>query len=302
MADAIPITWLGPTHGCWAWVLEHFNDVSVSRAQDILQRIDQAAKEQAEQTRELSVSPIVVLACDARSDTRTLELAHRLEELQARDPRKPLPWCLLLGEDWAGHRRTHPLSEAWPTFYWYETLDRLLPWFESTHGLQGCTEKKESTGQRNVSLRVKRWLEAIGPSEERIALGTNRLALVVTESSANRELWLQTFADRQIACVATTPDQLNLWLDPDLIVVDLDAPPLAMSHALQVDTPNAIAPELELFQQLAAMHPKATRISINAFPRWSVWKSLMENGADLVLAKPSVFSAVLCRASLAPSA
>jgi hypothetical protein len=144
MTRSIEIGWYGPTHDCWGWALEHFRDVVVLRQQDIAKWIEDHSG--SRYTGNKDATALLLFASDHRTDAtadliRSLDLKNASTETTSQSM---LAWGLMLGTDWSGHRRTHPLPDAWNTFYWYELHDRLLPWLGQLAHLMESSSKQIS--------------------------------------------------------------------------------------------------------------------------------------------------------------
>jgi hypothetical protein len=269
MTKSLSLGWYGPKHGPWDWILGHFRDVSILKERNV-------------EAWAATQSPLLV-AVESRF-SRELQFAKSIEQIVA--PKevnsRPLPWCVVLGDDWVGHRRTFPLPETWLTFYWYELYDRLMPWLTNHAWMDPVPSSHDSAaaGKRKVNPRVQRLIDTSIAVDQRIAKAVAnpiKLALVVTETSTTRQMWCDTFSKLEIQCVATTPNQFELWITPEIVVVDLESQPLAIREA---DFLTGIV------HKLANQYPSAVILVTDGFPRWDHWSLLLESGADLLVAKP----------------
>ncbi|MEQ1825792.1 MAG: hypothetical protein ABL921_07585 [Pirellula sp.] len=224
-----------------------------------------------------------------------MKFAHQLEESNSQEPSQSIKWCMLLGDDWVGHRRTNPLPDEWPIYYWYELYDRILPWAMELISTTSQRALQSNPSARKNNPRVQRWLDA-SQSIRGIARGTDKpfqLGLVISETEATRDLWTQSLAGHGIRCVGATPLELYLWMDPDLIVVDLEAEPVALCMGIQDRDDVLSCGVTSLVRQLKTQFPNAVQIVMNSFPRWQTWQSLQASGADIVLAKPAFFDGAM---------
>ena len=297
MSDSISIGWFGPTHNQWDWIFGHFRNVTLLTERSVKDWI--ASQSQASQLRQVDSTPVFIAAIDTRFEP-VLDLVKNLDPSLAQNPSDAIsiPWCVLLGEDWVGHRRTYPLPETIQTFYWYEWYDRVLPWLveQSQPRLESTsTDTMASTIKRKPSLRVQRLIDAsLSMDRRRRDKSTEnsiRLALVVTESATVRQLWCEALSQYEILCVSTTPENLELWVWPDIIILDMDSEPLVVRE--RQSTEEIGDARGQLVRRIANQFTKATIIVADPFPRWDDWKTLKNCGADLMVAKPFQLPGIL---------
>jgi CheY-like chemotaxis protein len=292
MSDSISIGWYGPNHDYWGWILGHFRDVTQLNDRNIG---DWLALQTRPSKDILHVSSLLI-AIDSRLDP-DLELIQQFKQEVSPmlEGNRAVPTCVLLGDDWAGHRRTQPLPEMAPTFYWYELYDRILPWLGNLSSSSFSTQSIESnaTNIRKVSPRVQRLIETSLSVEERLGACAcaGQLALVISDTSATRQLWCETLARHEIQAVATTPENLSLWATPDFIFVDLESEPMAIR--MQNRSSGSGSSKEQLIEKLTSQFPDAILIVADAFPRWENWLRLKQAGADLVIAKPFLLTGIL---------
>lgn len=299
------IGWFGPNNDAWEWILKHFHDVKLLREQDINPWI--AGHSSRSVSDNADGIPILILASDFRSDP----IADLVLNLKPSDAPKPgsscVPWCVLLGTDWGGHRRTQPLPESWHTFYWYELYDRIMPWLSQVGLWNGNVTPTTSNGStvtsnRKISLRVQRWIDSAMAMNQRQresvgvdSKGVNearsiQMALVVTENADSRQLWSEALSRRNIQSVCTIPSLLDIWLKPDILVIDLENEPLQRT----LDERNfETSPVLTTVRTLSRQFPDAFQIVIDPFPRWERWALLQELGADILVGKPFCLDGIL---------
>ena len=290
MSDAIAIGWYGPTHDYWGWMLGHFRDVTLLTDRNVNAWI---AAQSASTHGEANSPAAFLIASDSRFDSQ-IEFARHFEQTVA--PKQPnamqLAWCALLGDDWVGYRRTQPLPETMQTFYWYELYDRVFPWLKSTSRSadSAVTSDADTSGtRRRISPRVQRCIESSMAIEGRLQQIAARsssmeLALVITETTTTRQLWNDALTEQGVKCFSTTPDNLDVWANPDLIVVDLESEPLAVRKS--IDRAGSSNAREDLIHRLSLQFPEAIILTTEGFPRWETWNSLRESGADLIVAKP----------------
>jgi hypothetical protein len=293
MSDSISIGWYGPSNDYWGWILGHFRDVTLLTERNVADWLafPSPASDHANRASAL------LIAIDSRAEP---EIAF----LQQFEPnvapgskgKRAIPTGVLLGDDWVGHRRTHPLPETLLTFYWYEWYDRVLPWLgdlsaagPETHPL----ETNAAGSKRRVSPRVQRVIDASLAIESSLdhQADPGQLALVVADTAATRQLWCETLARHKIQAVATTPQNLSLWVQPDFIVVDLESEPLDVRKRHEKSENGN--PKEELVERLASQFPNARLLVADAFPRWENWFNLKQAGADLLVSKPFQLTGIL---------
>ena len=304
MTTPISIGWFGPKEEAWEWILKHFEDLTILREQDIESWISQR---RIDSLGEMNRRCALMLASDFRSDP-IVELVRRIEQRGAPEssPMGIVPCCLLLGTDWSGHRRTQPLPETWHTFYWYELYDRLFPWLAGIANSDSCTKlpaEAPPSGNRKVSPRVQRWIDSALATKNRrtVADRSNsesnsrppsiHMALILAENADTRAVWTDGLSRRNIHCVCTVPTQLDVWVQPDIIIVDLDRPPKV---ATRNGCSDKFDTELEsTLDQLNRQFPNAFQVVADPFPRWQTWERLHESGADFLIGKPYCLDGIL---------
>ena len=297
MSDAIAIGWFGPTHDHWDWILGHFREVTLLTDRNVEDWV--FLQSQASSSDTSGPPHALLVAIESRFEP-AVNFVKGLEQPVAPVGLKTcaMPWGVLLGDDWVGHRRTFPLPETMPTFYWYELYDRVLPWLVN---LTQDTPNESSivssnpAGNRKVSPRVQRLIDTSLAIESRLTANKStanpiELALVVTETTTTRQLWCDAFARYKIQCVATTPTQFELWAKPDVIVIDIESEPLAVRerHLEEDGGPRAC-----LVRKVAHQFPDAIVVVAEPFPRWEDWRILKQWGADIIVAKPFQLAGIL---------
>ena len=300
MNDSRTIGWFGPKHAQWDWILGHFRDVVLLTERNVAEWFQSRSQSNALSTNETESSSLLLIAIESRFDP-ALEWIKRLEQRAVPNdpPENKLPWAAVLGEDWVGHRRTHPLPETLQSFYWYELYDRLIPWIIGlSHSAvdSGSVDQSGNASKRRVSPRVQRIIDTsvsigIRLKNEGKHSKPIRMAMVVSETVTTRQLWCDALTSHEIQCLATTPDNVNLWTTPDFIVVDLESEPLEIQESRVAAGEEC--PRATLVQKLSNQFPDATLLVADAFPQWETWSKLKQSGADILVAKPYQLSGVL---------
>ena len=300
MSDSIAIGWFGPTHDHWDWILGHFREITLLTDRNVEDWVFLQSQSQSSSSDTAGPPHALLVAIESRFEP-AVDFVKGIEQPVAAVDVKTcaIPWGVLLGDDWVGHRRTFPLPETIPTFYWYELYDRVLPWLVS---LSCATLKESSTvssnpaGNRRVSPRVQRLIDTSLAMESRLKDSKStenpiELALVVTETATTRQLWCDAFARYEIQCFATTPTQFELWAKPDVIVIDIESEPLVVRERNLAE--DGGGPRACLVRKVAQQFPDAIIVVAEPFPRWDDWRTLKQWGADIIIAKPFQLAGIL---------
>ena len=281
-------------------MLGHFCNVVLLTDRNVENWFHSRSELNSKSAAESNASSVLLVAIESRFDA-AMELIKRLEQHAALNDLKEggLPWAIVLGDDWVGHRRTHPLSETLQSFYWYELYDRLIPWIIGlSHSADpmASTDPSGNASKRRVSPRVQRVIEtsvSIASRLRNVAAVSNpiRMAMVVSETATTRQLWYDALTSHGIQSLATIPENVDLWAKPDIIVVDLESEPLVMQEA-QVSS-GMESRRVTLVRKLSTQFPEATLLVADAFPRWETWSNLRQAGADILVAKPYQLTGIL---------
>ncbi|HUP81042.1 MAG TPA: hypothetical protein VM260_21010, partial [Pirellula sp.] len=107
MSGTIAIGWLGPTNDHWEWILSHFREVTLLTECNVRDWV--LLQSHALGSNKLA-RPALLVAIESRFDC-AIDFVLGFEQTVAPKDNKPqtMPWCVLLGDDWVGHRRTYPL-------------------------------------------------------------------------------------------------------------------------------------------------------------------------------------------------
>ena len=290
MSGSIAIGWFGPTNDYWDWILGHFREVSLLTDRNVEDWV--LSQSNALRSNTFESRPTLLVAVESRFEPAVDFVKEREQTVAPKEREtRTVPWSVLLGDDWVGHRRTHPLPETLQTFYWYELYDRLLPWLDIATPAapsESSPDSSNATGKRRTSLRVQRLIDTS------LSLDENRktdpsdahpigLALIVTETATSRQLWCEAFSRYDIQCIATTPAHFEFWIKPDVIVIDIESEPLVVR---QRQRDFNCGTKGSLVRKMAAQYPNAIIVVADAFPRWENWKILKHSGADILVGKP----------------
>jgi hypothetical protein len=347
-----PLVWAAPKGNYWDWIQGHLHLPSIIELES-----QQLLTSSPVRNEMLASATCWVLGVEGRYDTdlqgwlldALTHLARSPDKPKAKSAAKPSkslskstastkadaahllpstsasPWrgAVLLGESWAGHRRTFPLPDSIVPFYWYELYDRFLPWvfeqvFPST--LVDGARSKEPGGAinnktaepaigspnsvtplaRGLPPRVSEWIDASRRYRYATPLSISRgngrstspFALVIAESFATSLLWEELLGSLGVPCMITRPGDLKVQVAPDLVFVDLDANPRNVKVRQGAAAPPAV---IDLFNQLRQRFPDALLAGFDSFPRWSSWQELDRMGVDALFPKPfSTFGLQWC--------
>lgn len=286
MTEAIEVGWFGPAHGCWAWFQDHFHCVRILDAHDFENWLVKP------DSRKGQTMPRVVFAVlEHRNDVRIAVVNcvanAKVERATARLSR----FACLLGSDWQGHRRTHPLPDTLESFYWFQLFDRTLPWVirktgTELHGGERLRNRPRSKPETPspVHPRVQRILDQASWSQEQLMeLGSNNLlAWVVTDNLQQRKLWEEVFDRLHVRSVSSRIDAVDPWCQPELIVVDC--------IAREIDSRGAIRKRIA---EIKRHHPDAFLVLVDPFPIWEGWLDWIECGVNALLPRPFQMDGVL---------
>jgi hypothetical protein len=273
------VAWLGPTSGCWQWIIERLNGDHVF-----------ASESSAEAWVLESDEHVLICAVESRCDPLPL-LNHLVAESDAsatidetkkkkrkRASIRGSQILYVLGEAWPGHRRTQPLPESLATFYWYELYDRLLP--SLNRDILSLENSIETRGRR-----VERWL---GYSQQ-IQPTPSGLALVLCDSTTDADLWQDSLSSIVTSVVvADAAHACRLRLEADLVLIDFEETPRNRSNSQnpQGDRGSRLQRIVDQLAWTRTRFPDAMTVVADSFPRWADWSRLDQGGADLLIPKP----------------
>jgi len=218
---------------------------------------DESASEQSRRQRPAwaSLSPptppsLVVLASASRSDP----VEKALDELSKRYPDAKIR--LLLGEWWAGHRRTWQLPSDVARVYWYQCHDVLLP----------------------------EVMELVGASME---LSTHvRQAFVVSDDSSIRQMWLEVLPTLGFQALGACDTNSLPEGMVDIVVLDQDRSEVDRPDRSPEDRDEAFSDIANDVTIVRRAFPQAKIVVCFGFPRWTEMHRCIEAGAELFLGKP----------------
>jgi hypothetical protein len=288
----------GPSHGPWEWIQSQFERSTLLNHQTIDDWVI------GSRDKDPSVKRIVLLGIEHRTDTRPVAwLEQQQQQQQQRSEgssrRTSIPSSeigVILGNDWHGHRRTHPLPDLSPTFYWYQWFDRIFPWlsefiesdsWDSTAASKRkrAIQKQSGASQSHATPARIQWLMDRSQWQSS-RLGNEHhdhpLAWVITDHRDQSELWQDTCQSVGMRVVASRWDRDPPSLQPQLIVVDC------------VSRSDNSKPSIESATRAAReQHPDAFLAVVSSFPSWSEWSEWQQQGIDAVLPRPAALQGFL---------
>lgn len=178
-----------------------------------------------------------------------------------------VPVRLVLGEYWAGHRRTQPINldpKAASTAYWYQTHDLLIP--TALDYIEREAEARERPGSEPKTPDDSQLL----PGRLRVSASNGSgHALVVSDHGENRRLWLDLLPSYGFQAVAAFGEQ------------DL---PEGRFDVVILDNFSDVGPEA--VAKLRRVYPEAVLAAGFGFPTWSVVEPCLAAGIEVVFGKP----------------
>ncbi len=272
------IGWVGPQNKYWAWILERLPAVEyLSSCHD---------------WRPETSDDLLLVAIDSRVASEWDEISEVFQAHggldssvagQSKKSRKKISStasilsskiCLLLGESWAGHRRTQPIPESFHSFYWYELFDRLLPSLDS--GIEAMDLQSPERGQRIADgYRFRKsWLRLMYRINECCDCGFE-----FGSRNVAREF-------RRSLCfdLGVDIEQLDRFrFQPDMVLIDFEAGP---STAEQHASEHYGLRVHEVLRRVRHRFPDSMTVVANGFPRWDDWEQWSLAGADVLFPKP----------------
>ena len=276
------IGWVGPKNNYWEWIRDHLPNVQNVPAEDAIvwksrqQGVLAVALESRQDSRLALIEQLQPSSGVQSSGSLTASSASRSKPKSKRmtdkelSPKSESPWFVVLGEEWAGHRRTQPLAEGIVSFYWYELFDQVFPWLSAIHS-------------DAVHLSVRRVDRIMDAASRSTAPGvSDTFALIRTDNATDSELWSDSLAQIGVLSLDLPWNGRGARISPDVIIVDLEERPRA-----SLGQPNErMVRCIEEWSDLQNRFPHAMRVAVDSFPRWTDWKQLVEIGIDVLLPKP----------------
>jgi hypothetical protein len=315
MKPHLCVGWWGPSQGPWEWIQSQFERTTLVNRQTVDHWLN-GSREREDCSRR-----VVLIGIEHRSDREPLAwLEQRLlsdKSSQEKFSTNP-PLGILLGNDWHGHRRTHPLPEGIPTFYWYQWYDRIFPWLSEViatdlQEVAGTPKTKRSSHRRkeatlsqslpneSVPWRIQWAMERTSWQSSMLSNchqdrnshqdQDHPLAWVITDHRSQSEMWQDSCQSVGMRVVASRWDRDPPSLQPQLIVVDCVSRHLGPE--LVCDPSNSEESIESVAQRARKQHPEAFLAVVSPFPAWSEWSKWQQLGVDAVLPRPSAVQGFL---------
>lgn len=289
MPPSLQIGWCGPSHGLWGWIQSHFRNIDHLASSDVDDWCSQAKS-----TDEGNANKLLLVALENRVDSPAIESIIKRWEA---NPKPSM--ALLLGNDWHGHRRTYPIPEGIPAFYWYQWYDQVIPWIsevcsgpnqsEASSGKSISKSRKTSKGAASQSDMNLAWRVRWGMERSTWLAGVMQpsrldgsLAWVITDHSDQSSLWQDACTSVGLRVIASRWDRDPAWFDPQLIIVD------SVSRS-----DNSTRLIEEMIHSVRRRHPQACLAVVTPFPTWEQWRDWQSIGVDAVLPRPAFLQGFL---------
>jgi hypothetical protein len=316
----LSLGWYGPVDGHWLSLLDHFSEVELlerptaSECQDapapnraMLVGLEHRNDErlgwllETEAKRKVAglikSGPIKKASRKRSPSKQTSAKDSSAEKPSIDDWSRRVGMACVLGEDWAGHRRSMPLPESIETFYWHQWYDQVIPWV-SKH----CEDMKFNPmlelNRRSeilaVGLRVQRietdadrFSSWIASPMARAVLG-NRIAWVLSDQDSRLDLWHGILESHGVRTVGTRVEDNLPMVRSDLILVDLLARD-GMEHLRPDLSPMLV----EIISRARSNQPEAFMVVIDPFSRMDRWAACRGLGADAIVGQPCSVQGIL---------
>lgn len=322
--SGLTIGWFGSVNQNWMPLLDHFLTVEI---------LDRSSASQW--LHEPSNDRLLMLGLDDRNDNRLdwlLELessiskkllskstASKRTATKRNDSKKVAQgnkskgidtfesMACVLGEDWAGHRRTFPLPDTLQAFYWHQWYDRVIPWVY-WHGaslqtpLRIATEhsQESSLGERirRIQSDTNRFM-GWRSSDQVESILRSRIAWVIADQSSHLQQWQGLLESYGVRSVGTRLDQGACALDADLILVDFcdrsgwKAHPNGMAKK-EIAKDEIFAKQRLFLRNLRQEQPKAFMVWVAPISTMSDWDRYRTLGIDAIVQRPFSLQGILC--------
>lgn len=292
MMRPLVVGWYGPSDGPWGWIQSQFENVILLTDENVQDWVSKP------QPRDPNASQLLIVASEHRADRKAITwlenglLSGMLNGSgsTAKGASK-IPFAAILGNDWHGHRRTSPLPDGLPNFYWYQWYDRIFPWVSEVVGQAAernrLAKKNKSAGNRpseSTPWRVQ-WLidRSIWQSTMlRQGQSSHSLAWIVTDHGDGRDLWRDACSVAGLHVVVSRLSRDPPGLDPSLIVIDC----VSRSE----DSEPAIRGAAQAVRE---QYPDALLALVDPFPTWARWSDWKISGVDAILPRPAAVQGFL---------
>jgi len=274
----LSIGWYGPVDGRWMSLLDHFQSVEILDRQSASQWIDGTSSNRK-----------LLIGLEHRSDPKlawVLDFLSQTNKKQSTAKKRPSvgknakhrSMACVLGEDWAGHRRTFPLPESIETFYWYQWYDQVLAWL----GWESVNEQTLSSGLRVARIekdadRFLRWRN----SKEVHAMLSNKIAWVVCDQDSSVELLQESLESYGIRAIGTRSDQMPGVFVADLVIIETSS-----RNGSDFTCGELHEVQKEFLTQIRSRQPGAFMVVTDGFVQMGRWESYRQLGVDAVVGRP----------------
>ncbi|MFM8213409.1 MAG: hypothetical protein ACKN82_02005 [Pirellula sp.] len=274
----LSIGWYGPVDGRWMSLLNHFQSVEILDRQSAAQWIDATSTD-----RKLLIGlehrsdPKLAWVLDFVSKTNKKQTAATKRTAVSKKAKHRSMACIL-GEDWAGHRRTFPLPESIETYYWYQWYDQVLAWV----GWESASEQTLSSGLRVGRIetdadRFLRWQK----SKQAHAMLSNKIAWVVSDQDSSVELLQESLESYGIRAIGSRADQVPGEFVADLVIIETSS-----RNGSEFTCGESHDAQKEFLTQIRRRQPGAFMVVTDGFVQMGRWESYRQLGVDAVVGRP----------------
>lgn len=322
--SSMTIGWYGSVNQCWMPLLDHFSSVEIldrSGASDWLKgrskdrllivglddRNDNRLDWLLEMNSSVSKKRLTKSTADKRTATqrsasKKVSKVNKFSGIDAFDS-----MACVLGEDWAGHRRTFPLPDTLQTFYWHQWYDRVIPWVywhvanlqtPLGNALEYSQDSSLGDRLRRIQIETNRFM-AWASSDQVDSILRRRIAWVIADQSIHLEQWRGLLESYGIRSVGTLVGQGACRVDADLILVDLcDRSGCKMQTtglACGGTTKDWISAKQGVWlSSLRREQPKAFIVGIAPISNTAAWDWYRRLGIDAIVQRPFSLQGILC--------
>lgn len=288
MMRPLVVGWYGPSDGPWGWIQSQFENPILLNDKNFEDWLSE------ERPRDPTVSRLMIVASEHRTDRMALTWIEKNLLPPAGSTAKrasKTPVAAILGNDWHGHRRTSPLPDGLPNFYWYQWYDRIFPWVIEVLGQAAeqnrAARKSKSANDRpaeSTPWRVQWLIDRSTWQATMLQRGRSHasLAWIVTDHGDGQDLWRDTCGTAGMHVVVSRLSRDPPGLEPHLIVIDC----VSRSE----DSERAIRGTVQAARE---RHPGALLAVVDPFPSWARWFEWQSLGVDVILPRPAALQGFL---------
>lgn len=274
--------------------LEHRNDPKLAWLLDLENRFRASAAAGVGLGANLKKTPAKKAPVKKSSLKKTAPKKANTTKVQAQSPTSlgPLDWskqvsmACVLGEDWAGHRRTFPLPDSIESFYWHQWYDRVLPW------VLWRAQRIEYPGIALRTARILHDADQFGlwrPLEQTQTNLGNKVAWVLSDQSFGSQMWYDAFEAYGVRAIGSGLGPTHCEFAADLVLVDQTA------RTGQEFSGNQIAESLRsIVARVRTAQPDAFLVVVDSFTQMDLWDALKQLGVDAIVDRPFSLPGLLC--------